>query len=210
MNSPSRWRYWRRFILPNLSYLLILVAVMALSYWFVIRDSQDNKAAQNAKPTDRMDSFAQQTELTQTSKDGSLLYHASMNDIEHFANDDLKGHNVTFVTTGDKQPPIIIKAQQALWHKEARTVDLSGQVEMIREVEPDDSDSRIMTLKTETITVDMDQGLASSDAFFTMTQGESVLTGTRFRYDYQLRDLDMGGPDGDRIKAQIVNMTKPK
>ena len=46
---------------------------------------------------------------------------------------------------------------------------------------------------------------ASSDEAFTMKQGDSVLMGKRFRYDYQLRDLSMGGPDGGRIKAQIMN-----
>ena len=76
------------------------------------------------------------------------------------------------------------------------------------EAEANDPDSRPMVLTTEKMTVDMAQGLASSDEAFTMKQGESVLNGKRFRYDYQLRDLSMGGPDGGRIKAQIVNAGK--
>lgn len=77
-----------------------------------------------------------------------------------------------------------------------------------REAEPNNTDSGTMILTTEAMTVDMARGLASSDEAFTMKQGDSVLTGKRFRYDYQLRDLSMGGPDGGRIKAQILNQTK--
>jgi hypothetical protein len=67
-----------------------------------------------------------------------------------------------------------------------------------------------MTLATETMRVNMNQGLASSDEAFVMTSGASKVTGKRFRYDYQLRDLDMGGGQmdthqGTRIKAEIVN-----
>ena len=194
--APSRyngWRYWRRFNLPNLVYILLLLGIMALSYWYVRKDTGE-QAAPAAKPTDRMDGFAEQAELTQTSKDGTLLYHASMTGIEHFGNDDIKGKTVYLITTSDKQPRVTVK-----------TVDLTGQVVLTREAEPNDADSRTMTLTTEAMTVNMAQGLASSDEAFTMKQGDSVLTGKRFRYDYQLRDLSMGGSDGGRIKAQIMN-----
>ena len=205
--APSRyngWRYWRRFNLPNLVYILLLLGIMALSYWYVRKDT-GNQSEPAAKPTDRMDGFAEQAELTQTSKDGTLLYHASMSGIEHFGNDDIKGKTVYLITTSDKQPRVTVKADQAVWHSQAQTVDLTGQVVLTREAEPNDADSRVMTLTTEAMTVNMAQGLASSDEAFTMKQGDSVLMGKRFRYDYQLRDLSMGGPDGGRIKAQIMN-----
>ena len=208
--APSRyngWRYWRRFNLPNLVYLLLLIAIMALSYWYVRKDT-NQQSEPVAKPTDRMDGFAEQAELTQTSKDGTLLYHASMTGIEHFGNDDIKGKTVYLITTSDKQPRVTVKADQAVWRSQAQTVDLTGQVVLTREAEPNNTDSGTMILTTEAMTVDMAQGLASSDEAFTMKQGDSVLTGKRFRYDYQLRDLSMGGPDGGRIKAQILN--KPK
>ncbi len=201
------WRYWRRFNLPNLVYLLLLIAIMALSYWYVRKDT-DQQSEPAAKPTDRMDGFAEQAELTQTSKDGTLLHHASMTAIEHFGNDDIKGNTVYLITTGDKQPRVTVKANQAVWRSQAQTVELTGQVVLTREADPNDTDSRSMTLNTEAMTVDMAQGMASSDEAFSMTQGESVLTGKRFRYDYQLRDLTMGGPDGGRIKAQILNQNK--
>ncbi len=199
----NSWRYWRRFNLPNLVYLLLLMGIMALSYWYVRQDTGEPPAAASKQP-DRMDGFAQQAELTQTSKDGSLLYHAAMNAVEHFGNDDLKGKDVILITTRDKQPRVVVKAQQAVWHSQAQTVDVSGQVELIRDVDPNDPDSRVMTLTTERMSVDMAQGLASSDEVFTLKQGDSVLSGKRFRYDYQLRDLSMGGTDGGRIKAQIL------
>lgn len=196
------WRYWRRFNLPNIVYLLILIAIMALSYWYVRKDIGE-QATPVAKPTDRVDGFAEQAELSQTSKNGSLLYHAAMNGVEHLGNDDLKGKNIILITTADKQPRVTVKANQAVWHSQAQTVELSGQVELIRDVEPNDADSRMMTLTTEQMSVDMSQGLASSDDAFTLKQGDSVLSGKRFRYDYQLRDLSMGGAEGGRIKAQI-------
>ena len=201
------WRYWRRFNLPNIIYILILLAIMALSYWYVRKDAA-SKPQPPTKQTDRMDGFAEQAELTQTSKDGSLLYHATMSNIEHFGNDDLAGKSVYLIATSDKQPRVTVHANQAVWHGQAQNVDLSGQVVLTREAEANDPDSRPMVLTTEKMTVDMAQGLASSDEAFTMKQGESVLNGKRFRYDYQLRDLSMGGPDGGRIKAQIVNAGK--
>lgn len=201
------WRYWRRFNLPNIVYILILLAIMALSYWYVRKDAAE-QAAPPPKQSDRMDGFAQQAELTQTSKDGTLLYHAAMTDIEHFGNSDLKGKAVYLIATGDKQPRVTVHANQAIWRGQAQVVELSGQVILTREAEANDPNSRPMVLQTEHMTVDMAQGLASSDDAFTMTQGASVLNGKRFRYDYQLRDLSMGGADGGRIKAQIVNAGK--
>lgn len=201
--AQFRWRYWRRFNLPNVVYLLILIAIMALSYWYVRKDA-GNDAPTAAKPTDRMDGFAEQAELSQTSKDGSLLHHASMSGVEHFGNDDLKGKNLILITTRDKQPRVTVKASEAVWHSQAQTVDLMGQVELVRDAEADDRDSRPMVLTTERMRVDMAQGLASSDEVFTLKQGDSVLSGKRFRYDYQLRDLSMGGADGGRIKASIL------
>ena len=202
--AESRWRYWRRFNLPNLIYLLILVAVMALSYWYV-RKNTNESTAPNKQQTDRMDGFAEQVELTQTSENGSLLYHASMNDIEHFGNDDIKGNNVLLITTSEKQPRVTVKASQAIWHSKQQTVELTGSIEMIRETDAKDPDSRPMRLTTDSMNIDMAKGLASSDDAFTMQHGESILNGKRFRYDYQLRDLSMGGTDGERIKAKILN-----
>lgn len=201
------WRYWRRFNLPNIIYILILLAIMALSYWYVRKDAA-SKPQPPAKQTDRMDGFAEQAELTQTSKDGTLLYHASMSNIEHFGNNDLAGKSVYLIATSDKQPRVTVHANQAVWHGQAQTVDLTGQVVLTREADSKDPDSRVMTLTTEKMSVDMAKGLASSDEAFTMKQGESVLHGKRFRYDYQLRDLSMGGSDGGRIRAQIVNAGK--
>ena len=50
----SRWQYWRRFNLPNVVYLLILIAIAGASFWWVRKDSAPKPVAQNQQP-ERMD-----------------------------------------------------------------------------------------------------------------------------------------------------------
>lgn len=202
----SRWQYWRRFNLPNVVYLLILIAIAGASFWWVRKDSVPKPVAQNQQP-ERMDGYADRAELTQTSDNGKLLYQATMNHIEHFGNQNLSGQEVVLISTADGQPKVVVRAQKAVWNSAEKIVDLSGNVFLQREPDGKNQD---MTLATETMRVNMNQGLASSDEAFVMTSGASKVTGKRFRYDYQLRDLNMGGgqmdtQQGTRIKAEIVN-----
>ncbi|MBS1174211.1 MAG: lptC [Burkholderiaceae bacterium] len=205
----SRWQYWRRFNLPNVVYLLILIAIAGGSYWWVRKDMSAQTVVQN-QPLDRMDGYAESAELTQTSDNGKLMYQATMNHIEHFGNQNLSGQDVVLVSTVDGQPKVVVKAQKAIWNSAEKIVDLSGSVFLQRE---SDGKNQDMTLTTEKMQVHMNQGLASSDEAFVMTNGASTVTGKRFRYDYQLRDLEMGGGQTDaqpveRIKAEIVNAVR--
>ena len=202
----SRWQYWRRFNLPNVVYLLILIAIAGASFWWVRKDTTPAAVAQNQQP-ERMDGYAQSAELTQTSENGKLLYQATMNHIEHFGNQNLTGQDVTLISTADGQPKVVVKAKKAVWNSTEKIVDLSGSVVLQREPDGKNQD---MMLTTETMRVNMNQGLASSDETFVLNNGASTVSGTRFRYDYQLCDLEMGGgqidsSQGGRIKAKIVN-----
>ena len=196
----SRWQYWRRFYLPNTIYLLILLGVMGASYWYVRKDMANQPAAQ-AKQTDKIDGFAKEIELTQTNETGKLMYHATLQNIEHFGNDDINGQSIVLISNAKGQPKVVVKADQAQWHTQQQTVTLTGNIELLREsANPSES----MGIKTQSMQVDMMHGMASSDDAFEMHQGNSTLTGKGFRYDYQLRDLTMGGADGGRIKATLV------
>ena len=205
----SRWHYWRRFNLPNVVYLLILIAIAGGSYWWVRKDTNTQTVVQN-QPLDRMDGYAESAELTQTSDNGKLMYQATMNQIEHFGNQNLTGQNIVLVSTAAGQPKVVVRAQKAIWNSAEKIVELSGQVMLQRE---SDGENQDMTLATEKMQVNMNQGLASGDEAFVMTHGASKVTGKRFRYDYQLRDLEMGGEPADaqqleRIKAEIVNAVR--
>jgi lipopolysaccharide export system protein LptC len=76
-----------------------------------------------------------------------------------------------------------------------------------------DGKNQDMILSTDKMQVNMAQGLASSDEAFVLNNGASTVAGKRFRYDYQLRDLEMGvaakdAQQGGRIKAEIVNAVR--
>ena len=90
----SRWQYWRRFNLPNVVYLLILIAIAGASFWWVRKDSAPKSVTQNQQP-ERMDGYADRAELTQTSDNGKLLYQATMNHIEHFGNQNPVGRRLS-------------------------------------------------------------------------------------------------------------------
>jgi LPS export ABC transporter protein LptC len=207
--ASSRWQYWRRFNLPNVAYLLILLAIAGGSYWWVRKDAATQTVAQDKQP-ERMDGYAETAELTQTSDNGKLLYQGTMSRIEHFGNQNLNGANIVLISTADGQPKVVVKAQKAVWNSVDKTVDLSGNVVLQREPDGKNQD---MILSTDKMQVNMAQGLASSDEAFVLNNGASTVAGKRFRYDYQLRDLEMGvaakdAQQGGRIKAEIVNAVR--
>lgn len=212
----SRWKYWRRFNLPHLVYLLVLIGLAGLSYWWV---RQDGAQTANAEPVvpERMDGYAQKVELTQASADGVLRYHAAMDRVQHFGNQNIQGQNVTLESTAKGQPKVVVRAQLATWHHQEKFIELSGDVWLLREPiagEGSVGDNPAMRLHTEALRVDMVQGVATGAGSFEWQQGERTISGARFVYDYQLRELSMGvvndptkgaQPVGGRVRAVFKN-----
>ena len=210
--AKSRWHYWRRFNLPHVIYLLVLIALAAVSYWWVRMDAKEIKVVQKS-PTGQMDGFAENAQLSQISGNGKTMFQASMDHITHFGNQNISGQNLILTATGDQQPKVVVKAQKAVWDSKGKAIELTGDVWLMREADARNPKTQAMQLHTEQMRVDMKQALASSDAPFELKQGLSTVIGQRFKYDYQLRDLDMGvgasgqanATQGARIKAQILN-----
>lgn len=195
----SRWRYWTRFHLPNLIYLLILAAIAAGSFWWIRQNKVSSQKIPDKNPA-LVDAFAQGLTLNRTNKDGSIGYVLTARDIVHFGNQNGTVKTVTLVATPIGQPSMTAVASNGTWSDETHLITLNGDVKMTRAATQQDAEEMVLT--TDEIQIHLYDGQASTDKPFKVKQGKSEMTGTGFTYDYQLRNLDMGQKP-DRIKATL-------
>jgi len=207
MNAqPSKLRYWLRFHLPNLIYLLVLIAVAAVSYWLV-KNNSDTTAASNNKNPELVNAFASGLEVSRTGKNGKIAYLVTAKEVLHYGTDNATVKTITVVATPkDGSPTVTATANDGVWNDKDHIVQLTGQVNIQREAAPD---SEAMALTTEALNVNLYNDLATTDLPFEYKRGASVITGTGFAYDYGLRNLKMGGQPNTRIKATLINEVKP-
>jgi LPS export ABC transporter protein LptC len=195
----SRWRYWTRFHLPNLIYLLILLAIAAGSFWWIKRDANLAKKTAEKRP-ELVDAFAEGMTINRTNKDGSVGYVLTAKDVVHYGDKDGTVKTVTLVATPMGQPAMTAVANDGTWSDDTHVVQLSGDVKMTR-AGSDEADEMILT--TDAMQINLYDGMASTDLPFEVTQGKSEMNGKSFRYDYQLRNLTVGGQKDERIKATL-------
>ena len=195
----SRWRYWTRFHLPNLIYLLILLAIAAGSFWWIKRDANLAKKTAEKRP-ELVDAFAGGMTINRTNKDGSVGYVLTAKDVVHYGDKDGTVKTVTLVATPMGQPAMTAVANDGTWSDDTHVVQLSGDVKMTR-AGSDEADEMILT--TDAMQINLYDGMASTDLPFNVTQGKSEMNGKSFRYDYQLRNLTVGGQKDERIKATL-------
>ena len=202
MNKPtpfSRWRYWTRFHLPNLIYLLLLVALAAGSYWWIKNEGASAKKNPEKHP-EMVDAFAEGLTINRTNKDGSIGYVLTAKDIVHYGSKDGAGKTVTLVATPIGQPPMTAVAREGAWSDDTHTIKLTGDVKMTRASADGGPE---MVLVSDAIDIDMYGGMASTTLPFKWTQGKSEVTGTGFDYDYDLRNLKLSTKTPERIHAII-------
>lgn len=206
MNTPpSKWRYWTRFHLPNLIYLLLLITIAGGSYWLVKNNSDQPKQANNKKP-ELVNSFANGLEVTRTGKNGNVDYQVSATDVLHYGTNDATVKNVKVIATPkDGGATVTATATDGVWDDENHKVALKGAVVIDRTAEPE---SAAMHLETESLDIDLYNNLATTKEDFKFIHGQSVATGKAFEYDYATRDLHMGGQPNSRLKATFVNENK--
>jgi LPS export ABC transporter protein LptC len=207
MNTqPSKWRYWLRFHLPNLIYLLVLIAVAGASYWLV-KNNSDTAATDDNKNPELVSAFASGLEVSRTGKNGHVAYLVTAKEVLHYGTGNATVKNITVVATPkDGGPKVTATANDGVWNDKDHIVQLTGQVNVQRETAPD---SDAMALTTEAASVDLYNDLASTELPFEYKRGASTITGTGFAYDYGLRNLKMGGQPNTRIKAVLINEVKP-
>lgn len=200
--SFSRWRYWWRFHLPNVLYLLILLAVAAGSYWWIRKDNATAKPAKVAHP-ELADAFSSGMQINRTGKDGSVEYVVTAKEVTHYGDKNAELKDVTVDATPVGQPVSSAHADTAIWTDSTHVINLQKNVVLERKATKDDTP---MTLKTEAMSIDLYTNLAKSDLPFVVDQGNNKVSGTGFQYDYGLKDLKMGGQPKDRIKAVLNNV----
>lgn len=204
--QPSKLRYWLRFHLPNLIYLLLLVAVAGASYWLVQSNSDTATTSDNKNP-ELVNAFASGLEVSRTGKNGKIAYLVTAKEVLHYGTDNATVKNITVVATPkDGSPVVTATANDGVWNDKDHIVQLTGQVNIQREAA---ADSAAMSLVTEATNVDLYNDLASTDLPFEYKNGTNIVTGTSFAYDYGLRNLKMGGQPNTRIKAILTNEVKP-
>lgn len=200
MNKPfSRWRYWARFQLPNLIYVLLLLGVAAGSYWWIKHDAKTVKSTPEKHP-ELVDAFAEGLTINRTNKDGSVAYVLTARDIVHYGNKDGVGKTVTLIATPLGQPPMTAVAKDGTWSDETHTVVLTGQVQLTREAN-ENVDKMVLT--SEAVEIDLYNGMARSKVPFKLVEGKNEMTGVGFDYDYELRNLKLQSTSANRIKAIV-------
>ncbi|TDR30810.1 LPS export ABC transporter periplasmic protein LptC [Hydromonas duriensis] len=199
----SRWRYWTRFHLPNLIYLLILIVVAAGSYWWIKKDSETEKPAKEHHP-ELADAFTSGMQINRTGKNGAVEYVVTAKEVVHFGDKNAELKEVTVAATPIGQPTSTARADTATWSDETHVIDLKGHVVMNRLATPETAP---LELTTEAMTIGLYSNIASSDDAFVLTRGQhDSVKGRRFSYDYASRDLMMGGNTGERISAVLQNI----
>lgn len=199
----SRWRYWTRFHLPNLIYLLVLLALAAGSYWWIKKDNATAKPAKEKHP-ELVDAFTSGMQINRTGKNGAVEYVVTAKEVVHYGDKNAELKDVTVKATPIGQPTSTARADAATWSDETHVIDLKGNVVMDRAAT--DDAHQPLKLTTEAMTIGLYSNIASSDLPFVLTQGKKdSIVGRRFSYDYASRDLMMGGNTGDRIKATLQN-----
>lgn len=201
MTSFSRWRYWLRFHLPNVLYLLILLAVAAGSYWWITKDNANAKPSKESHP-ELVDAFTSGMQINRTGKNGAVAYVITAKEVVHYGDKDAELKDVTVVATPIGQPVSTSRADKAIWSDTTHVIELSGNVVMDRLTTPE---APPLHLTTDAMSIGLYNNIASSDLPFVMTQGDDSITGRRFRYDYASRNIIMGGKTGDRVKGMLHN-----
>lgn len=197
----SRWRYWWRFHLPSVAYLFVLVVITAGSYWWVTNETAEPEVEKVAHP-ELVDAFASGMQINRTGADGKVSYAIIAKTVAHFGDQNADLVDVTVVSTPIGQAPSTTTADTAVWHGETHVVDLKGHVVMDRLATPV---SPNMHLTTDAMSIDVNENLATSDLPFVFTQAEDKIEGKKFRYDYGLRNIELGDK-GERVKATLQNV----
>lgn len=203
--SSTRWRYWTRFHLPNLIYLLLLAALATASYWWVKQSNQATDTPE--KYPELVDSFADSTTVNRTNKNGSVAFILTAQNTVHYGNQSAVIKQVDIIATPTGQTPMTTASAEGIWSEELNQIMLTSGVKMTRAA---DSESDALILTSNSIRINLHEGLASTDSPFKMTQGKSEITGSGFSYDYQLRNLTLNPQKSGRIKAILYNHNAEK
>lgn len=195
-----RWRYWKRFHLPNLIYLLLLIALATASYWWVKQSNQTINTPD--KYPELVDAFADSLTVNRTNKDGSVAFILSAQNTVHYGNKNAAINQVNLLATPTGQIPTATTAANGIWSEDLNQITLNGEVKMTRAA---DLESEEMILTTESLQINLYDGLASTDTAFKMTRGKNEMIGSGFTYDYQLRNLTLNPQKQGRIKAVLYN-----
>lgn len=198
----SRWRYWWRFHLPSVAYLLILLALTAGSYWWVTNETAKPEVVKVSHP-ELVDAFASGMQINRTGKDGSVSHAIIAKTVAHFGDQNAELVDVTIISTPIGQAPSTTTADTAVWHGETHVIDLKGHVVMDRLLT---AQSPHMHLTTDAMSINTDESIATTSLPFVFTQNEDIIIGKKIRYDYGLRNLDLGGDAGERVKATLQNV----
>jgi LPS export ABC transporter protein LptC len=200
--SASRWRYWTRFHLPNVIYLLLLLALAGGSYWWIKQNKAPVKAAPEKHP-ELIDAFVQELTLNRTNKDGSIGFVITGGSLAHYGSKDGNLQTVTLEATPIGQPKVTATGATGGWTDDSHTIVLSGDVKLTRAAFDDAAE---MVLTTDAVEVNLYDGKAHTELPFKVTQGKSFMTGAGFIYDYQTRDLMLNGTKKQRIHALIYGV----
>lgn len=202
----SRWRYWWRFHLPNVLYLLILLAVAAGSYWWIKKDNATTKVAKEARP-ELVDAFSSGMQINRTGKDGKVAYVITAKEVAHYGDKNAELKDVTVNSTPVGQPTSTAHAETALWTDSTHVIVLQSKVQLERK---ETAETTPMKLTTDAMTINLYNNMANSELPFVLEQGTSKVSGKRFQYDYASHNLKMGGQAQDRIKAELNNVRSIK
>ena len=175
--------------------LAIVAMLAALSFWLE-RAVLYGDAAHSGKDRHDPDFIVENFSLRHFDIGGALQASGSAARMVHYGDDDS-----TEITTPDftlqRQPALRITAQRAWMSSDGKEVRMEGDVHAIRN---GDAASPETVVRAAVMFIYPDDDIARSNVPVTMTQGQSVLTGSGFEANSKQQVFDVRGP----VHATII------
>ncbi len=175
-----------RFI--SLAPLVLLVILAAGSFW--LERAVTAGFSGDGKRRHDPDFWAEDVVVRKYGADGRLRNTLSAARMTHFPDDDTTLVDRP-VMRYHRRPPVIVSGQQGLISKDGREIVLLGEASVVRE-SPKNAPS--MEISTQLLTLHPDSERAESQAPVVITQGKSVIHGSKLEADNGSGVTTLHGP----------------
>jgi lipopolysaccharide export system protein LptC len=160
--------------------IALLSMIAALTFWLQATLAPQ-EAGTDRRQTHDPDAIAENFEIRRLDEQGRLKYRLNAPHLAHFPDDDSSDvKSPRLIAYRQDAPPITLTADEAKITTRGETVHLHQNVELLR---PATEKYPALTVRTPTLTIEPELGIAYTDQPIRITQGASWLTGTGIHID---------------------------
>jgi lipopolysaccharide export system protein LptC len=181
---------------------VVCAALLALATWWLadqVRRNSEPAAPSSATRPDFVVEGVRMSRLGETGQVQSLISAVKLTHIPE--NDTAKLDHPQVIYTKDASPPVTMTADAGISHNANETVDLTGNVRVVRAA---DAKGPVMHLETEQLRVRPDDDTASSDVFVHIDRSDSIIEGVGMDFSNAFRRLEIRQRASGQLAAAAV------